>query len=266
MTDSPWLAPLRDFLPTLHLPGIDGATVLLHGSTTAGVDDEWSDLDVWLLPQAELPSQFIEFTLNGKKGHVNVESRRDVESRVLRCDFALIYELRRAQPLQIDDWGDRLLQSARNPMRPEVRAAWFAHHYIEMRSEHRACDNPINRGDSIALLLAVQPTLTHAMQAAMVLDGEPYPYSKWLAKAASQTPTGRLIAPLVQDAIDLIGTGALRQPGPEGQHPLTQKLKQIRQCLIDAAIAGGLDAPWLREWYLHLDLRKQIEHVTWEPA
>jgi hypothetical protein len=259
MTD--WAKRLKTFLPELALR--DG-TLLLHGSTTAGVDDEWSDLDVWLLPPTETPGKFIEFVCDGKKGHVNIESQRTFEDRVQRCDFALIYELRRSVLLQDDAWGQQLIATASRPMSDAVREAWFAYHYIEMRSEHRACDNPINRGDAIALLLAVQPTLTHAMQAAMVLDGEPYPYSKWLPTAAAKTPTGAKVVPLIEEMIDLLGAGALRQAGPEGTHPINRKLKQIRQTLIDAARAGGLDAPWLSHWYLHLGLRRQIEHVTWE--
>jgi hypothetical protein len=47
-------------------------------------------------------------------------------------------------------------------------------------------------------------------------------------------------------------------------HPLNIKLREIRQQLIAAARASGLDAPWLSEWYLHLDVRDGIRHVAWE--
>lgn len=256
-----WTERLKTYLPALNLPA---GTLILHGSTTAGVDDEWSDLDVWLLPPEDQPGKFIEFVCDGKKGHVNIESRHAFEDRMRRCDFALIRELRQAVVLQDDGWAERLIATASKPMPEDVRFAWFAYHYIEMRGEHRACDNPINRGDAIALLLALQPTLTHAMQAAMVLDGEPYPYCKWLPSDAARTPTGAKIVPLVQDMVGLLGLGALQQPGPEGQHPINLKLRQIRQTLIDAARAGGIDAPWLLAWYLHFDKLDGIKHVTWE--
>ena len=265
---TPWPARLREALASLAGgdTAFNGATVLLHGSTTAGVDDAVSDLDVWVLPPTDHAPKFIEFKLDGKPGHFNIESRCDFEARVRRCYLPLIYELRRAIPLQADDdWGERLQSLARQPMSAAVRAGWFAYHYIEMRGEHRACDNPIYRNDAVALLLALQPTLAHALQAAMVLDSEPYPYSKWLPTSAATTPTGRAIAPLVADVIDLLGTGVLRQ-GPAEQHPLDVKLKQIRQQLIDAARHAGLDGPWLKEWYLHLDLRNRIHELTWEPA
>lgn len=259
-----WADRLRTELPVLFdLPA--DTTLLLHGSTPRGIDDAVSDLDVWLFPQADQPSRFIEFRIDHKPGHVQIESRRAFESRLRQCDFPLIFELRHAVVLSDPDgWAGRLLALARRPMREDVRAAWFAHHYIEMRSEHRACDNPIDRNDAAALLQALVPAVAHALRAAMVLDGEPYPYHKWLARAAATTPTGRLIVPHVETIIDLLGQGALRQPGPERSHPINLAVKEIRRHLIAAARGSGMDAPWLDLWYLHLGERDRIRHFTWE--
>lgn len=271
--DGPWPDRVRSVLRTLAKDDAAvasiaaAASVLLHGSTTRGVDDAFSDLDVWMLPPTECPWRFIEFAVAGKPGQVQVESRRDFEVRIRRCDFPLIWELRHAVLLEDHDgWGDGVIALARREMSADVRAAWFAYHYIEMRSEHRSCDNPIDRGDAAALLLALTPALSHALRAAMVLDGQPYPYTKWLSASAASTPTGRQIVTLVGDVIDLIGDGALRQDGPERQHPLNIKLREIRQQLITAARTSGLDGPWLTEWYLHLDVRDDIHDVAWEAA
>lgn len=274
MADTPltnWKSRLRTFLPGFaqSVPELSSiaekSTILLHGSTTRGVDDAYSDLDVWMLPPGEHENRFIVFKLDGKDGHATIESRKDFLAHVRQCDFNLIYELRHAVILQDPDgWGEKMLALARRPMPAAVRAAWFAHHYIEMRSEHRACDNPISRGDAVALLQAMTPTLSHALRAAMVLDGQPYPYHKWLASAAGKTPTGAQIVPLVEAVIDSIGAGTLRVGGPERQHPLTLVLREIRGKIIAAARAGGIDAEWLDLWYLHLDVRNRIHDVTWE--
>jgi hypothetical protein len=149
-------------------------------------------------------------------------------------------------------------------MSDAVRQAWFAHHYIEMRSEHRACDNPIDRGDASALLLAMSACISHALRAAIVLDGEPYPYVKWLAAAAARTPTGARVAALVNELLDLLAAGALRMPGPERDHPLNVKLREIRKVLIAASRAHGIDGPWLEHWYLHLDMRQRIGDARWD--
>ena len=92
-----WCSRLRDALPELirQTPELEviaaSASRLLHGSTTRGVDDAVSDLDVWFLPQKDQPSKFVEFKLDGKAGHVQIESRTGFESRLRRCDFHLIF-------------------------------------------------------------------------------------------------------------------------------------------------------------------------------
>jgi hypothetical protein len=274
-----WNARLRAFTPRFleeHpalAPAATEAAVLLHGSTTRGVDDPYSDLDVWLLVseaaaqaiEAAAGTRFFVFALEGKPGHCTIELTSNFEKRVRQCDFPLIAELRSAQILA--DPSGRvapLIADARRVMPDEVRRAWFCYHYVEMRGEHRACDTPIDRGDPVALLQAMSQTLSHALRAAMVLDGEPYPYVKWLAQAAFGTPTGRRLEPRVTELLDLLAQDALRAPGPERDHPLTHTLREIRRLLVDAARERGLDAPWLNEWWLSMDhARRGIQEVRW---
>jgi hypothetical protein len=158
-----------------------------------------------------------------------------------------------------------LLRGARKPMTDAVRHAWFRYHYVEMRSDHRACDGSVDQHDnSAATLIAVGKTIQHAMQAAMVIDREPYRYSKWLAPLAARTPTGAKIVPLVNEAIRLIETGALQDHTPEAAHPLILALRRLRDPLIDAAHAAGIDERWLSKWWLHIDTaRGGIRQVSW---
>ena len=80
------------------------AAVLLHGSTTLGIDDPYSDLDLWLLvPDDALAAldsaagtRFFPFKMAGKEGHITVEPREEFERRVRQCDLPLIAELRTA--------------------------------------------------------------------------------------------------------------------------------------------------------------------------
>jgi hypothetical protein len=248
------------------------ASVLLHGSTTLGIDDQWSDLDAWILLPAGALSElrqtsndwFFEFSLDGKPGHFTLEPQEGFEQRVRTCDFPLIAELRHAVVLADPSGaGRRLIDLARTPMRPEVRRAWFCYHYVEMRGEHRAIDNPIERGDPVAVLVALTKALEHAMQAALVLDGEPYPYSKWLARACEGTPTGRSVLAPITEMLDLLGRGDLRRPGPEKGHPLSDKLRDIRRTLVAAARAGGLDELWLDKWWLFCEQARAMRDVPW---
>src|SRR3954447_1626524 len=229
------------------------AAVLLHGSTTLGIVDAYSDLDLWLLVphvvardfDRHSPTRFIEFRFDGRPGHYNIEPMETFDARVTDCDFPLIAELRRTTLFEdnANNSAAAIVARARRAMPEDVRRAWFRYHYVEMRSDHRAADTPIDRGDAIAVLQAVTRTLIHAMQAAMMLDGEPYPYSKWLGRACAQTSTGAAIIPLVNEVIELFGRGALRMPGPEREHPINLKLREIRAELIAAGKNAGFDEP-----------------------
>ncbi|MCL5269090.1 MAG: hypothetical protein M1457_00695 [bacterium] len=274
-----WARRLREFLPE-YIDGcaalrtaIPEASIVFHGSTTLGVDDPYSDLDIWMLApshkieQADALSttRFFEFKLDGKPGHLNLESREDFACRVGECDMQLMAELRPCEVLlDTDGFASELASRARQPMSDAVRRAWFCYHYVEMRSEHRACDNPIERRDGLALLQALVPAIGHALRAAMVLDGEPYPYGKWLGRAAAATPTGRLVAAKADEILALLGTDALRLPGPEKQHPLSLKLREIRALLIAAARAAGIDEPWLTSWWLYMTkAREGVRATRW---
>lgn len=250
-----------------------GATVFLHGSTTRGVDDRGSDLDLWLLQSdsdlaaldAASDTRFFEIELDGKPGHLNAESLSSFSQRLERCDMHLIAELRQAVILA-DHTGKarELLDMARRSMRDEVRRAFFFYHYVEMRGDHRSCDNPMERGHSFAVLASLAKTLAHALRAVMVLDGEPYPYEKWLHQTAVLTPTGSLLAPHVDQILNHLAADCLRLIGPEPANPISQTLRQIRQLLIDAARDRGIDEPWLEKWWLHINqARDVVTTVRW---
>jgi len=269
---------LLDALPQLmrEHPAVaalrDSSAIVLHGSTTIGVEDGRADWDVWVLTDTDTAAQFgrdagtrfIEFK-SRRPGHFTVEPLEQFQRRMSACDFELISELRYAQLLSdCGGMGASLLAEARKPMSDAVRNAWFRFHYVEMRSEHRACDNAIERCEPIPLLLGITRTLQHALQAGMVLSREPYRYSKWLARLAATTAHGRDIVPLVEQTVRLIEQGALREPGPEVAHPINLKLRQIRQVLVDSARESGIDGRWLSHWYLHIDeARGGIHDVTW---
>jgi len=211
LPDGTWVNRLRGFLPELaarpELAQLASAwSVLLHGSTTKGIDDAHSDLDLWALVEptglAELdrcsPTRFFGFELAGKKGHLNVEDADLFTSRVRSCDMPLLAELRDAHVL--DDTlglGAGLTAAARQTMPENVRFAWFRFHYVEMRGHHRTADNALARGDAIASLISITEAAAHGLRAALVLDGVPYPYERsgWLCERSRVRPAGRLAPP-----------------------------------------------------------------------
>jgi hypothetical protein len=274
-----WSQRLGDFIPDFFEQSPAFRTlgrrcaVILHGSTTLGIDDAFSDLDVWVLVspdalrQAEsiAATRFFSFTLDGKPGHFNLEAVDEAIGRVRQCDMERIAELRQCHILtDPEGTAHDLVAMAKRPMSDSVRKTWFCHHYVEMRASHRNCDNPLERGDALAFLQGLVPTLNHSLRAAMVLDREPYPYIKWLGRAAAQTLTGRRLIPLVHEVLDLIATDALRYPGPERDHPLGKNLREIRRLLVESARAGGIDEPWLERWWVHITQAAEgIRSASW---
>jgi hypothetical protein len=274
-----WSEKLKSYLPALMAAQpilaefADRAAILLHGSTCRGVDDPFSDLDLYVLLRGEdlaefdrrSPIRFYEFVLDGKKGHWVAYALEEFTARVDHCDMALISELRTS--IALHNWLDgtsELIESAKSPMRSEVQRAFFFYNYYQMRNFHRASDNPMERGDGLAVLFSLSQTVAYALRAALILNGEPYPYEKWLRREALRHPTGEKLAPHVDAILDAIAGGALRLTGPERQNPLSQQARQMRQILIDAARANGIDEPWLIQWWLYISqAERAIQDVTW---
>jgi hypothetical protein len=250
---------------------------LLHGSTTMGIDDPYSDLDNWLLmPMADLAvlegssfTRFFSFTLDDKKGHFNAESFETFDERMTRCDMDVIRQLRSAVALfDPENASSRLIERACLSMPETVSTALFMHHYVAMRREHRACDNPMERGDPVATLLAMTKAITHALRAAMVLDGEPYPYDKWLYQTAARTPIGRQVNIAVDQILGHLGADDLHYGGPESSNPISMALRDIRRALVEAARERGrtgLDGGrWLDRWWEYIpQADAAIMQVRW---
>ncbi len=281
-----WLSILKKFIPEfLEKHPIlknfqEKASVILHGSITLGFDDPFSDIDLWfLIPEEELiklelvsETFFFKFEVNSKPGHLNAESIENFSRRFHQlknyydqCDMDIIFQLRNAG-IVIDNKGigNELIKLACQPMRKEVSDVFFFYHYVEMRSEHRASDNPMERHDPVGVLLSLPKTIAHALRAAMVLDGEPYPYDKWLYYRASQTPTGKKLVPSVKKILDLVAEDNLRFEGSESEHPISQELRVMRRILIEAAQAMGNNSPWLEKWWLYMTQpRDIIKDIHW---
>jgi len=130
------------------------ASVVLHGSTTMGIDDAYSDLDFWfLLSEADLvefdansSTRFFPIKVDGKPGHIDVRSVELFSKRFQDCDLAFIFEMQRAGIIT-DHAGTagKLQRLARRPMRDETSAAFFFYHYILTRDWHQSCRNPMAR-------------------------------------------------------------------------------------------------------------------------
>ncbi|MBL4575536.1 MAG: DUF4037 domain-containing protein [Opitutaceae bacterium] len=240
----------------------DECPLIWHGSRARRITDEVADVDLWMvvdddqlkMVEREAGTNFFVMKVKGVEGHVNLVTADHLVSAFSPVDMATLFELRNCQIVRDrDGFATELRNRSLAAMPDRIREAWFIHHYVRMRSEHRAADNPMFRGDAVAVLFGVSKTLEQALRAAMVLDGKPYPYHKWLHASAKLTPTGRIVAAMTDQAISLMGDGDLRRVGDERDNPLSLKLREIRAVLIEAAKAKGVDGPWPEKWWYHID-------------
>jgi len=269
-----WAERLADFVPGFLAghpvigPLADRGDVVLHGSTTRGVDDASSDIDLWwLLDDLEAVDELSDtrfFDLGsslGKPGHLNAESIDAFRQGVDRIDLELIFELRTSVVIR----GERaplLIERARTPMPDDVRRAAVFYHYVEMRSFHRSCDTPMDRGETMPVLLALAPTLAHAFRTALVLQGLPYPYGKWLWTETRSTPVGSRIEPHVNAIMASLTPDVLTIASED--NPITRDLRAIRAILVEEARATGIDEPWLDRWWLSMtDSRTALDRARW---
>ncbi len=248
--------------------------VLLYGSTSCGVDDAYSDIDLLLLVREEdacvlkdtSGTDFFDFPVRGKAGHLTVEPLNLWQQRLRTCQMPYIYQLRNAIPIcgETPEVGD-LLQSARKPLPGHVAHAFAAYHYTEMRSWHRSCDNAMERHDPVALLLLLPQALADAMRAALIMQGVPYPYDKWLyQELVCRVECASLCASLGR-ILELLGQDGLQLKLRESANPISNELRAIRQDIIEMAKSRGWDEPWLDKWWLHMDeIRDTVGHITWE--
>lgn len=272
-----WIESFLAAHPVLR-PIAETAALVLHGSTTLGIRDAHADIDLWLLAApneiaaidaASPTTRFFAFTYDGRLGHFNVYDPAHFGDAITRCDLPVIGEWRAAEILRDsrDGVAAKLQARAASPMPEAVRIALFRYHYTQMRQAHAAGDNPIERGHAATILITTTQCLTHALCAALILDAAPYPYVKWLHWRAVHSPTGRRLAPRIDELLDLLGQNALRLPGPEKQFPISAKLKEIRNELIAAARESGIDEPWLEEWWLTVEsARDAITALRWDDA
>ncbi len=183
----------------------DNLTLVLHGSTARNIDDQFSDIDCWIVfDDAELMKfdelcehRYIPFVLNGKPGHMDPISINELNSCFSRININLIHEIRDAGIIIDNKKIFRDIQTiAKKPMSDEVRYAFFFHNYVQMRSSHRALDNPLERQDEIASLIGIIHTIVFALRAGLILDKVPYPFDKWLYVVSHFHPIAKsLVAP-----------------------------------------------------------------------
>lgn len=249
-------------------------TIVLHGSTTWNIDDEYSDLDFWLvLDDNELKryrsiteQNFIPLEIKGKEGHVNNIGIHDFEQCFTnKIDMNLINEtMTSIAILDKKNIFHKYQEMANRPISDSVRYAFFFNNYVKMRTYHRSSDNPMERGDEFAVLYNVMQSIKFALQAAFILDNSPYPHEKWLYTKANYLETPKSLFQNIDKIISEIRNNPNALFGPEKQNPISLQLREIRGKLIDKANSLGIEDLWLEKWWRYINKSEEIiNNLSW---
>jgi predicted nucleotidyltransferase len=106
-------------------------------------------------------------------------------------------------------------------------------------------------------------SVVHAMSAKIaefcklccLLDGKPYPYDKWLLRAAQDTSLGGTLAPIFARVLAIVTTLGGDLPGNADRIGAAVDALDTEACdMIEAALVSwGVDEAWVRNAYHYLD-------------
>ncbi|MBT6149764.1 MAG: hypothetical protein HN712_08045 [Gemmatimonadetes bacterium] len=111
------------------------------------------------------------------------------------------------------------------------------------------------RGDAPAGVAAAGRAIDAAARICLLADRQPYPYGKWLLRAARDSRLGPAVTPVLDEIAATIGE--LSDP-PEGVDfrvwtPIA-RLRQLRAILSSNLPAIGWAGPWVTDLGLNLPL------------
>lgn len=235
--------------------------IIFHGSITSGIDDEYTDLDMWLILDSKVYFDFVfknghffDFEVEKKWGHINIENLDVFINRVSNCDFPLIYELRNGYFVHGNDSVLTLYKTAQKEINKDITENHFLYNYAIARNWQKSSENIIRRGDKTALLLTMSKFIEHALKAAIISNGRPYPYQKWLYHTASGIDSCNLLVNEIDLLLEIIErNGILGDVNDIDNNVLFKSMEKIKGALIDLASIHNIESPIIEKWYLYID-------------
>ena len=212
-----------------------GASVLLVGSRGAGYIVSWSDIDLWVLgdKRALNDTAAKEYALTRQifvdrgdlEAHYTFYDLGDLRQRLQEWPDELLWLLQRSRILhdplgraselrtQFADYPEDIMQD---------KLRWQLCEY----SQHQGRLGVAGRGMPVAAVMAAGRCIETACRICCLAERKPYPYLKWLRRAAGETRLGEIVCPVVDRAVEHIQE--LATP-PEGV-PYTDliPLKELR--------------------------------------
>lgn len=228
--------------------------VLLVGSRAAGFEDNWSDLNLWLLGDRQDLSEeereqygamgWLRLPLGDTAAHASFHAIEDVTTRLNAWDDEQLWVFLNSHILygpyeRVAEIKRRFAAYPRSVLERKLR--WFYGRYIHSLDGL----NVAARGMTEASVLVIGHVIESLCKLCCLAEGKPYPYPKWAVEAARRTQLGGTIYPMVQAAV--AGMAELLAPPKDTPYEQLTPIRELRA--TREPVASGLQAlGWANTW------------------
>ncbi len=255
--------------PLMQNDGQD-VSILLSGSTSLGVLDKKSDVDLLVVCEDErydvicrryeeagaIPKGsdfFVDLRLpSGKIGHYTLHKRSELTQGLSNEDMEWLWISHVAHiyhdPLQIMS----LLKTC-CPLKSEFLNKLRKNTYIQLRTLAKGLDNPVVRGEPFPILFFAVELFKESLRCAITIEGYPYPYDKWLVPVASNMPIGKRVLESAGDFFVYLKDDASYAAMFQEDNNFVRMEKRIRKILLEEFRSRNIDEPWLIEWWKYVE-------------
>ncbi len=239
--------------------------VAVTGSAALGWEDEFSDVDVFVLvPQEDSAAidgyyrqaieqgrvivhpptlRYNEFPygcIPGTNVHYMLRTFEEAEEQLARYYDGAMWVHGTSVVLH-DPSGRYARLRAATSYPEEVWRAKRRDLYIAIANASDAASNPLRRGDWAVVMLTFADAVMYALRLCCLLERRPFPYEKGLMRAAAETEVGRALRPLIKALLAELRRPEIRRTETAirsdrynadlEQYPLHVLWRQVRACL-----------------------------------
>ncbi len=219
------------------------SAVAIVGSSTRGVEDEFSDIDVRVLvPSKSWGSIYENYRREIEAGTIHVLNPAALKydefplTHIDRLD-GVEYKLETFEHLEesvarkYDDvlrWVHSSSVILHDPTERYARIrnqcliypeeVWLKklrRHYLNAWNGVSGAKNSLRRNEREAVVISMSAAVSHLLRLCCLMDGKPFPHDKWLYREAMETTAGKALAPEFEKFFSELGHPELRRIVPD---------------------------------------------------
>lgn len=236
--------------------GRDSA-VLLVGSRALGIGGAWPDLDLWLLGNKQDldAKRRAEYELTGQvfvdrgdlEAHYTFYDFHDLEERLGRWTDELLWIVHISRLLhdpagRASDMKERFRDYPQDILERKLR--WWLCKYWQCQARLGVAA----RGMAASAVMIAAKCIESLCKVCCLADGRPFPYPKWLRRAAGQTTLGSFVCPAIDRAVSGIHE-LVASPTGRDFRELTpiKELRALREDVKEGLRKLGWSGAWVDE-------------------